>query len=203
MHAEYEASISFGTKVITKGATDRQANRQTGQKQHAPIIQSGGTKTLLRSPYPTFWSIRQFSHFNQICIHWVNNTNMLSTFYHTRATQILFNDILCLSYQFSLKPYVVFKNVFLQCVPVIHDSCYEARVDLCIELHTVAHVLDEQGKRTSMNRKTHLIERCTNLEIYNFYLLSWSVYFTFNLETISVSFIVYSFIINHICLRFI
>ena len=37
MHANYEVSISFGSKVIAKVKVDnRQTNRQTGQKQYAP-----------------------------------------------------------------------------------------------------------------------------------------------------------------------
>ena len=37
MHAKYEVSISYGSKVISKvKVDDRQTNRQTGQKQYAP-----------------------------------------------------------------------------------------------------------------------------------------------------------------------
>ena len=45
MHAKYEVSISYGSKVIVKvkvdnrqtnKQTDRQTDRQTGQKQYAP-----------------------------------------------------------------------------------------------------------------------------------------------------------------------
>ena len=63
MHAKYEDSISYGSKVIAKvkvdnrqtdRQTDRQTNKQTdkqtdrqrGQKQYAPIIRSGGIKRL-------------------------------------------------------------------------------------------------------------------------------------------------------------
>ena len=45
MHAKYEVSISYGSKVMAKvkvdnRQTDRQTNRQTGQKQYAPIMRS-------------------------------------------------------------------------------------------------------------------------------------------------------------------
>ena len=37
MHAKYEVSISYGSKVIAKVKVDnRQTDRQTGQKQYAP-----------------------------------------------------------------------------------------------------------------------------------------------------------------------
>ena len=41
MHAKYEVSISYGSKVIANvkvdnRQTDRQTNKETGQKQYAP-----------------------------------------------------------------------------------------------------------------------------------------------------------------------
>ena len=45
MHAKYEVPISYGSKVMAKVKVDnRQTDRQTGQKQYAPIIRSGGIK---------------------------------------------------------------------------------------------------------------------------------------------------------------
>ena len=49
MHAKYEVSISYGSKVIAKvkvdiRQTNKATNRQTGQKQYAPIMRSGGIK---------------------------------------------------------------------------------------------------------------------------------------------------------------
>ena len=50
MHAKYEVSISYGSKLIAKvkvdRQTDRQTNKQTGQKKYAPIIRSGGIKII-------------------------------------------------------------------------------------------------------------------------------------------------------------
>ena len=63
MHAKYEVSISYGSKVIAKFKVDRQTNtdkdidRQTGQKQYAPdhsrfFEHKGGIKLIyLRSNY--------------------------------------------------------------------------------------------------------------------------------------------------------
>ena len=53
MHAKYEVPISYGSKVMAKvkvdnKQTDRQTDRQTGQKQYAPIIRSGGIKSLVQ-----------------------------------------------------------------------------------------------------------------------------------------------------------
>ena len=42
MHAKYEVSISHSSKIIAKVKVD--TDRQTGQKQYAPIIRSGGIK---------------------------------------------------------------------------------------------------------------------------------------------------------------
>ena len=36
MHAQYEVSISYGSKVIANAKVDNRGNRQTGQKQYAP-----------------------------------------------------------------------------------------------------------------------------------------------------------------------
>ena len=57
MHAKYEVSISYGSKVIAKvkvdnrqtnRQTDRQTNRQTGQKQYAPDHSIRGHNYVIR-----------------------------------------------------------------------------------------------------------------------------------------------------------
>ena len=74
MHAKYEVSISYGSNVIAKvkvdnrQTTDIQTNKQTGQKQYAPIIRSGDINNMPRSFDPghknkidrieAMWSIR-------------------------------------------------------------------------------------------------------------------------------------------------
>ena len=50
MHAKYEVSISYGSKVKAKvkvdnRQTNKQTDRRTGQKQFAPIIRSGSIIT--------------------------------------------------------------------------------------------------------------------------------------------------------------
>ena len=51
-HAKYEVSISNSSKVIAKVKVDnRQTNKQTGQKQYAPIIRSGGIKRCVVRAY--------------------------------------------------------------------------------------------------------------------------------------------------------
>ena len=57
MHAKYEVSISYGSKVIAKvkvdnhrqtdKQTDKQTNRQKGQKQYAPDHSIRGHKKTL------------------------------------------------------------------------------------------------------------------------------------------------------------
>ena len=52
MHAKYEVSISYGSKVIAKvkvdnRQTNRQTNKQTGQKQYAPDHSIRGHKNTL------------------------------------------------------------------------------------------------------------------------------------------------------------
>ena len=45
MHAKYEVSTSNGSKIIAKvKVNNRQTDKQTGQKQYAPIIRSVGLK---------------------------------------------------------------------------------------------------------------------------------------------------------------
>ena len=49
MHAKYEVSISYGSKVKAKvkvdnRQTDKQTNKQTGKNNMPPIIWSGGIK---------------------------------------------------------------------------------------------------------------------------------------------------------------
>ena len=51
MHAKYEVSISYGSKVIANvkvdnRQTNRQTDRQTGQKQYAPDHSIRGHKKL-------------------------------------------------------------------------------------------------------------------------------------------------------------
>ena len=52
MHAKYEVSISYGSKVIAKvkvdnRQTDKQKDRQQDKNYMPPITQSGGIKTVL------------------------------------------------------------------------------------------------------------------------------------------------------------
>ena len=51
MHAKYEVSISYGSKVIAKvkvdnRQTNRQTDKQTGQKQYAPDHSIRGHKNI-------------------------------------------------------------------------------------------------------------------------------------------------------------
>ena len=60
MHAKYEVSISYGSKVIAKVKVDnRQTNRQTDRQDKnnmPPIIRSGGIKKVsLRNDCFNFW----------------------------------------------------------------------------------------------------------------------------------------------------
>ena len=53
MHAKYEVSISYGSKVIAKvkvdnRQTDKQTDRQTGQKQYAPDHSNRGS--IIKDP---------------------------------------------------------------------------------------------------------------------------------------------------------
>ena len=77
MHAKYEVSISYGSKVTAKVKVDnRQTDKQTGQKQYAPIIQSGGIKTRKLPPFENFhvYSIIYEMNFS-LCVLLVYNDN--------------------------------------------------------------------------------------------------------------------------------
>ena len=57
MHAKYEVSISYDSKVIAKvkvdnRQTDKQTDKQTGQKQYAPDQLIRGHKNVPPSPTP-------------------------------------------------------------------------------------------------------------------------------------------------------
>ena len=45
MHAKYEVSMAYGSKVMAKVNVLPQSQRQTGQKQDAPKFHSGGIKS--------------------------------------------------------------------------------------------------------------------------------------------------------------
>ena len=58
MHAKYEASISFGSKVIANvkvdnRQTNKQTDKQTGQKQYAPDHSIRGIKIMV--PHERSW----------------------------------------------------------------------------------------------------------------------------------------------------
>ena len=70
MHAKYEVSISYGSKIIAKvkvdnrqtnKQTDKQTNRQTGQDKNnmPPIIRSGGITIYYRMLFPDIRIRRQ------------------------------------------------------------------------------------------------------------------------------------------------
>ena len=82
MHAKYEVSISYGSKVIAKVKVD---NRQTGQKQYAPdhliqghkkdlkwiFISYGIYKTIVfYIPLPTAQDIKTRNSFHKFHMKW-------------------------------------------------------------------------------------------------------------------------------------
>ena len=54
MHAKYEVSISYGSKVVTKVKVD---TRQTGQKQYAPDHAIRGHKIMAWKRITDGWAI--------------------------------------------------------------------------------------------------------------------------------------------------
>ena len=79
MHAKYEVSISYGSKVIVKvkvdniqtnRQTDRQTNKQTGQKQYAPNHSIRGHKNInAKKVFLSVWDYGKssmFCHFRKL-----------------------------------------------------------------------------------------------------------------------------------------
>ena len=48
MHAKYEVSISYGSKVIEKDKVDNRQTDRQDKNNMPPIIRSGGIKKLIR-----------------------------------------------------------------------------------------------------------------------------------------------------------